>query len=300
MGKKYIVTGSAGFIGSHLVEKLINQGHEVIGIDNLSNGINKHSQLNFIEADVQHMDYSCFRHTDGVFHLAAQGSVPRSIENPDSAYVNNIDGFWGVLRACEHYSVPRVVFASSSSVYGDSKALPKVEDTIGRQLSPYSVSKLTNELMASVSPVKTVGLRFFNVYGSRQRHDINYPAVIPKWINNMRNGEQVEIHGDGNAFRDFTHVSDVVQALCLSMDTELENPSEIFNVGTGRYTTLNELLAHIRNEIGLGKAETMVSWDTENQPLIPQSIASIQKAMNLLGYKPETNIIDGLSETCRN
>jgi UDP-N-acetylglucosamine 4-epimerase len=293
-----LVTGCAGFIGSHLVDKLIEMDFTVVGIDNLSTGLkeNINPKCQFHKLDIRDpLIRDLFVGVDFVFHQAAMGSVPRSFEMPDEYKSVNVDGFYNVLRSCEVNGVKKLIYASSSSVYGDAEKLPKVENTIGKQLSPYSFTKRVNELMCEPSSIPTVGLRYFNVFGPRQRPDSAYAAVIPKWINAMLNSQTVTIHGDGSAFRDFTYVENVVQANVLAMLTET-NP-EIFNVGTGTYTLLNDLVCHIRNAIGLNNNELEIIWDKDTHVPITQSLASIEKINSMLKYYPEINLLQGIEKT---
>lgn len=275
-------------------------GFTVVGIDNLSTGLreNVHSDVHFHKMDIRDpLITDLFVGVDYVFHQAAMGSVPRSFEMPDEYKAVNIDGFYNVLRASEINGVKKLIYASSSSVYGDAEGLPKVEDKIGKQLSPYSFTKRVNELMCEPATIPTVGLRYFNVFGPRQRADSAYAAVIPRWINAMSTKAQVIIHGDGSAFRDFTYVDNVVQANILAMLTDLPERAEIFNVGTERWTLLNDLVCHIRNALGISKEDLKVVWDKDVHVPITQSLASIKKINSMLKYYPEVNILQGIEKT---
>ena len=298
---KCVVTGACGFIGSHLTDELLKRGHHVVAIDNLFNGfrenVDPRAELHI--ADVRNQAIQdLFKGADMVFHQAAIGSVPRSLRWPDQTYEANVEGFRNVLRICEEEEIKKLIFASSSSVYGDSRILPKREDEIGKQLSPYSVSKRVNELMAQVSPVKTVGLRYFNVFGPRQKPDSPYSAVIPKWIKSVQTNETITIHGDGTAFRDFTYIDDVIQANILAM-RDLPEISEVFNIGTGRYTILNDVLVHIIRALNFDKyavAKT-VSREVDTPPPVVASLADISRAQKILEYSPSHDFISGLYKT---
>lgn len=294
---KALVTGCAGFIGSHLADRLIKDGHKVIGIDNLSNGKpeNLNPKLKFWQADIRSAEIEdYFQGVDVVFHQAAIGSVPRSIKWPDDTYDANVEGFRNILRICEKLNIKKLVYASSSSVYGDHQNVPKTEDRIGKQLSPYSASKRVNELMAEVSPVTCIGLRYFNVYGPRQRQDSEYAAVIPKWIEALQAGQSIHMHGDGTAYRDFTFVSDAVEANLLAAN---HDKTDVFNIGTGNYTLLNDLLIYLMRSLDVPKDQVRLCRDTDNPPAMKASLADISKAQSLLGYLPKIHLIDGVKRT---
>lgn len=299
---KALVTGCAGFIGSHLTDRLIEEGFEVIGIDNLTSGLrsNINPKCKFMKMDIRDpLVHDLVSEVRYVFHQAAMGSVPRSFEQPDEYKSVNIDGFYNVLRACEHHRVKKLVYASSSSVYGDNKKLPKREDEIGKQLSPYSFTKRVNELMCEPATIPTVGLRYFNVFGPRQRSDSAYSAVIPRWIDAMTNRRDIVIHGDGSAFRDFTYVSNVVEANILAALTYTPQKAEVYNVGTQLYTLLNQLVALIRHATNTPKEylEECIRWDLEAKIPITQSIASIEKIREQLQYEVEVGIQEGIKRT---
>jgi UDP-N-acetylglucosamine 4-epimerase len=246
---KIVVTGAAGFIGSHLTHALLKRGHEVIAVDNLWTGSTKNiyeaihplpkeafSRLQFFEEDVR--DFNLYNKVDYVFHLAALGSVPRSIDRPLQTHQANVDAFFMTLNRARKANVKRFIYASSSSVYGDSLDPLKTEPHIGEQLSPYSASKRINEIYAeSFSQAygfDTLGLRFFNVYGPRQDPHGPYAAVIPKWIDSMKSKKSVEIYGDGNQSRDFTYVKDVVNVCLAAMGapSDILRSTRVLNVGT--------------------------------------------------------------------
>jgi UDP-N-acetylglucosamine/UDP-N-acetylgalactosamine 4-epimerase len=265
--RSWLVTGAAGFIGSHLVERLLQLGQRVVGLDNFATGRRENLDLvaavvgpesarrfTFLEGDVQDADRcaEACRGVDFVLHQAALGSVPRSVADPANTHRSNVNGFLTMLIAARDAGVERFVYASSSSVYGDHPALPKREDQLGRPLSPYAVSKLADELYADVFArtygMRVTGLRYFNVFGPRQDPEGPYAAAIPRWVGQILRGEPCVIFGDGETSRDFSFVANVVQANLLAAAAEGERPTpEIFNVACGDRTTLNEIYAAIRD-----------------------------------------------------
>ena len=314
----WLITGAAGFIGSHLVEHLLLLNQKVVGLDNFSNGKQKNldqvkqavsadqwSRFSFAEGDIRDLDI-CRKLSNGIdfiLHQAAVGSVPRSLDDPVNFNDNNITGTLNMLVTARDCNVRRFVYASSSSVYGDNPALPKVEDAIGAPLSPYAVTKYAAELYAGVFSrcyvMETVGLRYFNVFGRRQDPTGAYAAVIPKWIADMMQGNAVYINGTGETSRDFCFVENVVQANILAATTE--NPeavNQVYNIAVNDRTTLNQLFEIIRTHL-----EPHYSHLKEFKPTyrdfrpgdIMHSHANIAKARNLLGYRPSHNIKDGLS-----
>jgi UDP-N-acetylglucosamine 4-epimerase len=317
--KQWLVTGVAGFIGSNLLEALLRSDQRVGGLDNFSTGSRRNLQdvrekvgaerwqnFRMIEADI--CDWgacvdACTQ-VDYVLHQAALGSVPRSISNPIATNQSNVDGFVNMLCAAREAGVKRFVFASSSSVYGDSPILPKVEEQIGNGLSPYAVSKRANELYADVFSrcygMQTIGLRYFNVFGPRQDPDGPYAAVIPKWIAAMVQNEPVHINGDGETSRDFCYVANAVQANLLAATTEnIEAINRVYNVAVGERTTLNQLFSELRDRL-----LPQFSHLTQFKPLyrefrtgdVRHSHADISKARKLLGYEPTHRIENGLDE----
>jgi UDP-N-acetylglucosamine/UDP-N-acetylgalactosamine 4-epimerase len=317
--KQWLVTGVAGFIGSNLLEALLRSDQHVGGLDNFSTGSRRNLQdvrekvgaerwqnFRMIEADI--CDWracvdACTK-VDYVLHQAALGSVPRSISNPIATNQSNVDGFVNMLCAAREAGVKRFVFASSSSVYGDSPILPKVEELIGNGLSPYAVSKRANELYADVFSrcygMQTIGLRYFNVFGPRQDPDGPYAAVIPKWIAAMVQNEPVHINGDGETSRDFCYVANAVQANLLAATTEnIEAINRVYNVAVGERTTLNQLFSELRDRL-----LPQFSHLTQFKPLyrefragdVRHSHADISKARKLLGYEPTHRIENGLDE----
>jgi len=317
--KLWLVTGVAGFIGSNLLEALLRSDQRVRGLDNFSTGSSRNLQdvrekvgaerwqnFRMIEADI--CDWgacvdACTQ-VDYVLHQAALGSVPRSISNPIATNQSNVNGFVNMLCAAKEAGVKRFVFASSSSVYGDSPILPKVEGQIGNGLSPYAVSKRANELYAEVFSrcygMQTIGLRYFNVFGPRQDPDGPYAAVIPKWIGAMMHNEPVHINGDGETSRDFCYVANAVQANLLAATTE--NPAAIdqcFNVAIGERTTLNQLFEMLRQRL-LPQfphlREFKPFYGDFRRGDVPHSHADITRAKRLLGYEPSHRIDKGLDE----
>ena len=304
----FLVTGGAGFIGSNIVEYLIkyNAG-KVIVLDNLSNGYKKNIEkfialpnFKFIEGDITDFD-TCQNVVNGVdyiSHQAALGSVPRSIENPIATHLANTTGFLNVLTAAKDAKVKRVVFASSSSVYGDSKELPKTEDKIGNQLSPYAVSKRTKELYANVFALTygldVVGLRYFNVFGPNQSPNGAYAAAIPLFMDAVLNNKSPFINGDGEQSRDFTFVENVVQANIKAMFTDKEVKGKVMNIAFGGRTTINDLFYNIRNIVG-NKVEPIYRETRLGD--VKDSLADISLAKELINYNPDFSIEEGLKIT---
>ncbi|CAG5085289.1 SDR family oxidoreductase [Parvicella tangerina] len=312
-GKKILITGGAGFIGSNLAEHFVKQ-NDVVVLDNLSTGHLQNiehliglSNFQFIEGDIRDLA-TCLNHSkdvDLIYHQAALGSVPRSINDPITTNQVNIDGFLNMLNAAREQKVERFIYAASSSTYGDSKALPKVEENIGKPLSPYAVTKLVNELYADVFyklyETKVIGLRYFNVFGLRQDPNGAYAAAIPKFINKFASGEAPTIHGDGLQSRDFTHVDNVILANELAGTTT--NPDafgEVFNVACGKAVVLTDLVSTLKEE--LAQFDSSVSKvGVVNGPErigdIKHSLASIDKISRILGYQPVTHFNEGIKKT---
>lgn len=306
-----LVTGGAGFIGSHVCDALIAQGSVVRCMDNLATSkrsniahLEGRAEFTFMEGDIRSVE-DCVKALDGVdvvVHLAALGSVPRSIGDPLASHATNLTGFLTVLEASRKQGAKRFVYASSSSVYGDSKELPKREQNIGMPLSPYAVTKAGNEsyarLYTSLHGTSTIGLRFFNVFGERQDPEGPYAAAIPKFIRNFLKHRSPQIHGDGGQSRDFTYVGNAVQAvLCAVANTDPRSTGEVFNVAFGARTTLLELLDALRDELARidpAIAEVPVEHVPERSGDIRDSLADISKAKELLGYTPEVDLRAGL------
>jgi UDP-N-acetylglucosamine 4-epimerase len=316
--RTWLVTGVAGFIGSHLLETLMRLGQRVVGLDNFSTGHRRN--LDDVQARVRPEQWARFRFIEGdlrnpadcaaacvgverVLHQAALGSVPRSVADPATTNAVNIDGFLNLLVAARDAGVARFVYAASSSTYGDHPGLPKVEDQIGRPLSPYAVTKLVNELYAEVFArtygFKGIGLRYFNVFGPRQDPDGAYAAVIPKWIASLIAAEPVYINGDGETSRDFCYVGNVVQANLLAALVEDEAAiGQVYNVAVGDRTTLNELYAHLRQSL-LPRFDHLRSAEPVYRDFragdVRHSLADIGKAARLLGYQPTHRVGEGLA-----
>ncbi|MEX2596622.1 MAG: SDR family oxidoreductase [Salibacteraceae bacterium] len=312
-GKRILVTGAAGFIGSNLVENLLNNDNEVIGLDDFSTGFRENIQalladlkFTFIEGDIRRME-DCQKAVEGVdyvLHQAALGSVPRSINDPISTNEVNISGFLNMLVASRDANVKRFVYATSSSVYGDEQRLPKVEAKIGRPLSPYAVTKIVNEQYAQVFGelygIETIGLRYFNVFGKRQNPAGAYAAAIPKFIEHFMRHESPTIHGDGTQSRDFTYIENVLHANHIAMLTT--NPvavNEVYNVAFGEGTNLNELLEILQDLLSAFDSEITnieVKHGPERIGDVRHSLASIVKAETILGYRPQYDLRQGLGE----
>jgi UDP-glucose 4-epimerase len=301
---KAVVTGGAGFIGSHITAELLKQGYQVTVIDNLSTGkienlesVIKNPALIFVQGSITDSSLleKHFSGADYVFHQAAIPSVPRSIENPLATHEVNITGTLNVLTAARDKQVKKVVFASSSSVYGDTPTLPKKEDMLPNPQSPYAVSKLAAEyycwIFEKVYKLPTVCLRYFNVYGPRQDPDSQYSAVIPKFIKSIQNGKSPTIFGDGLQTRDFTYISDVVAANLLAAQS---NQGGIFNIGTGQSITLNQLVALMLRY--LERTDINSIYLPERSGDIKHSLADISAA-GLFGYEPQYSIERGIKET---
>lgn len=317
--KTWLVTGNAGFIGSNLTEFLLTHNQKVVGLDNFSTGYqhniddvlssvgeNAAKNFSFIHGDIADFE-TCLKACEGVdiiLHQAALGSVPRSIADPITSNRSNITGFLNMLTAAKDSGVKRFVYASSSSVYGDSEELPKVEERIGNLLSPYAVMKMTNELYASVFArtygIETIGLRYFNVFGRRQNPNGAYAAVIPKWVSSLLSSEDVYINGDGETSRDFTYIDNVIQMNLLAGTTT--NPlsfGQAFNVAVGGRSTLNKLYMIINHElakhIDTFKIHPAIYRDFRAGD-IRHSNANISKAQTLVGYAPTHTIEQGMKE----
>ena len=313
----WLITGAAGFIGSNLVDILLSLNQKVIGLDNLSLGnkkgldeiVNYYDKplFRFLEGDV-----SCFEDceeacsgVDFVLHQAALGSIPRSISNPINTNNSNINGFLNIIESAKNEKVKSFVYAGSSSTYGDHKDLPKIEEKIGKPLSPYSITKYVNELYADIYSLNygfdSVGLRYFNVFGRRQRVNGDYAAVIPKWIHKVTNNKHVEIYGDGNTSRDFCYIDNVIQAnLLATFNKTKKASSEVYNIAVGDQTSLNTLYDLIVKSVKERDPSIIVK-----EPIykdfrlgdMRHSQANISKAKNFLGYTPKYKVKEGIKET---
>jgi UDP-N-acetylglucosamine/UDP-N-acetylgalactosamine 4-epimerase len=317
--KTWLITGVAGFIGSNLLEALLKLNQRVVGLDNFSTGYQHNldevqslvsskqwSNFNFMEGDICDLT-SCLmacKGIDFVLHQAAIGSVPRSIEDPINTNKTNIDGFLNMLMAARDANVQRFVYAASSSTYGDHKDLPKLEDNIGRPLSPYAVTKLVNELYADVFArtynFRAIGLRYFNIFGKRQDPNGAYAAVIPKWVNNIIKNEEVFINGDGETSRDFCYIENTIQANLLAATTENQEAiNQVYNVALNERTSLNQLYQIIQNKL-IERVKGLTKKDPIYRDFRPgdvrHSLADINKAKDFLGYKPTHGVDQGLDE----
>lgn len=315
MATKVLVTGGAGFIGSNLCEHLLENGYQVRCLDNFATGkwqniiplIERFPETFEMQVgDIRKLD-DCRKAVDGVkyvFHEAALGSVPRSINDPITTNDVNIGGFLNMLVAARDAGVKRFIFAASSSTYGDSKSLPKVEDVIGKPLSPYAITKYVDELYADVFArtygTEYIGLRYFNVFGRRQDPHGAYAAVIPLFVKKFMNHEAPNINGDGEYSRDFTYIDNVIQMNILAMTTtNPEAVNQIYNTAFGERTTLNQLVGYLREFLGAKDSEILGIEPTHGPDRagdIPHSLACIDKAKNLMGYAPKYSMRDGLKE----
>ena len=318
--RRWLVTGVAGFIGSALLERLLDLGQTVIGVDNFITGHKKNLedvlainpderlQFRFVEGDLRDPEVAKKALEDGVdivLHQAALGSVPRSIKDPLASHQHNVDAFLNVLVAAKEAHVGRVVYASSSSVYGDHPGLPKVEDRIGRPLSPYAVTKRADEIYAQVFQdvygMQLIGLRYFNVFGRRQDPDGPYAAVIPRWIASLVEGRPCVIFGDGTSSRDFCYVDNIVQAnLLAATATEATVTNQIYNCGCNGRTDLRQLFAMIRDALAKTLPEIAnvePAFEPPRPGDIPHSQASIEKIADALGYVPTHQVGEGMVET---
>ena len=315
---KILVTGGAGFIGSNLTEALLERGHIVRILDNFATGkienllplLEKYPEaLTLQVGDIRNLE-DCNKATEGieyVFHEAALGSVPRSIKDPITSNEVNVSGFLNMLVASRDAGVKRFIYAASSSTYGDSKSLPKVEDVIGKPLSPYAVTKYVNELYAEVFSktygMETIGLRYFNVFGRKQDPNGAYAAVIPLFVKKLMAHESPIINGDGEYSRDFTYIDNVIQMNIRAMETN--NPEAIntvYNTAYGERTTLNQLVQYLKeylSEYDSAIADVEVKHGPNRAGDIPHSLANIDKAKNLLGYDPEFSMEQGLKEAVK-
>ncbi len=311
-----LITGGAGFIGSNLCEYFTHKGYRVVCLDNLATGhyyniepLLAYPNFTFIQGDIRNMD-ACLQAVSGVdyvLHQAALGSVPRSINDPITSNDVNVSGFLNMLVAARDAGVKRFIYAASSSTYGDSESLPKVEDVIGKPLSPYAITKYVNELYASIFSktygLETIGLRYFNVFGRKQDPNGAYAAVIPKFVMQLMNHESPVINGEGNYSRDFTYIDNVIQMNELAMTTSNQSAvNTVYNTAYGDRTTLNDMIKYLK--------EYLSEWDATIQDIpvihgpnrvgdIPHSLASIDKAKELLNYNPQYSFQQGLKEAVK-
>lgn len=305
--KKILVTGGAGFIGSNLIQSLLELNYRVVCLDNFSTGSESniapylnHSDFTLVEGDI--LDYDLLarivKDVDVVSHQAALGSVPRSMKDPATTNRVNIEGTLNVFKACVDNSISRVIYAASSSTYGDSMELPKIEERIGKPLSPYAVTKLVNELYADVFHrvygLNTIGLRYFNVFGPRQTTEGPYAAVIPIFIKAMLKGESPIINGDGSHSRDFTYVDNAVLANIKAIDTDQHHANTVYNIACGSATNLTELVDYLNEVLGTKIEPT---YKNERPGDVKHSLADISKAKSQLGYSVKHSIKEGLERT---
>lgn len=317
--RTWLITGVAGFIGCNLLEALLKNGQHVVGLDNFATG--HRANLGEIKGAVSREQWANFRLIEGdirdqiicaeacagvdyVLHQAALGSVPRSLKDPVTTNSVNIDGFLNMLVAARDARVGRFVYAASSSTYGDHPGLPKVENLIGKPLSPYAVTKYVNELYAEVFALnygfQSIGLRYFNVFGPRQDPAGAYAAVIPKWIAAMIRNEPVCINGDGETSRDFCYIANVVQANLLAATTDKQGAAnQVYNIAVGDRTTLNQLFEHLRANLAVQFPHLQAfrpTYDDFRAGDVRHSLADISKAREMLGYQPSHRVAEGLAE----
>ncbi len=309
--RHWLVTGGAGFIGSALVHELVGLGQRVRVLDNLATGKRENlapvrERIEFIEGDVASLDTcrAACGGIDHVVHLAALGSVPRSLENPLASHAANVNGFLSLLEAAREARLQRLVYASSSSVYGDAPELPKREERIGRPLSPYAATKRIDEIYAGVYQrcygLETIGLRFFNVFGPRQDPCGPYAAVIPRWIERLFSGEPCTLYGDGSTSRDFCFVANTVQALLLAATGSSSATDRVFNVGCHAETTLLELHALLAERVGAYVPSARGASPALAAPRkgdVQHSLASLDAITQHLGYAATHDVAAGLTET---
>ena len=316
--KNWLVTGVAGFIGSNLLEALLKLDQRVVGLDNFATGYQYNldevqslvtpaqwANFQFIQGDIRNLE-DCQRAcagVDHVLHQAALGSVPRSLADPITTNSANITGLLNMLVAARDAQVKSFTYAASSSTYGDHPALPKVEDNIGKPLSPYAVTKYVNELYADVFSkcygFHTIGLRYFNVFGPRQNPNGAYAAVIPKWVSSLLKGETVFINGDGETSRDFTFIQNAIQANLLAATSREDARNQVYNMAVGDRTTLKQLFAMVRdNLVPFGvPANAEPEYRDFRAGDVRHSLADISKAKELLGYQPTHKIADGIAQS---
>ncbi len=314
--QKILITGGAGFIGSNLCEYFLSKGYKVTCLDNFSTGhkyniehLFSNPNFELIEGDIRNLEdcKNAIKGADYVLHQAALGSVPRSINDPITSNDVNVSGFLNMLVASRDEGVKRFVYAASSSTYGDSESLPKIEDKIGKPLSPYAITKYVNELYADIFAktygLQTIGLRYFNVFGRKQDPNGAYAAVIPLFVKKFINHESPVINGDGNFSRDFTYIDNVIQMNELAMTTEnTEAVNTVYNTAFGDRTTLNDLVGYLKeflSEYDSEIAKVEVIHGPNRIGDIPHSLASIDKAKNLLNYNPKYSMKNGLKEAVK-
>ncbi len=311
-----LITGGAGFIGSNLCEYFVSKGHRVVCLDNFATGhrhniahLFNNDKFTLIEGDIRSAA-DCEKAVSGmdyVLHQAALGSVPRSINDPVTSNDVNVSGFLNMLVASRDAKIKRFIYAASSSTYGDSESLPKIEDKIGKPLSPYAITKYVNELYAEIFSntygLETIGLRYFNVFGRKQDPNGAYAAVIPKFVMQFMKHQSPVINGDGNFSRDFTYIDNVIQMNELAMTTQNRAAvNTVYNTAYGDRTTLNDLVRYLKqylSDFDPAIANVEVVYGPNRAGDIPHSLASIEKAKTLLGYDPKFSISEGLREAVK-
>jgi UDP-N-acetylglucosamine/UDP-N-acetylgalactosamine 4-epimerase len=313
---RVLVTGGAGFIGSNLCQALLDKNNKVICLDNFATGkrsnisdFESHKNFRLIEGDIRNLAdcEKAVKGIDYVLHQAALGSVPRSIKDPITSNDVNVGGFLNMLVASRDAGIKRFVYAASSSTYGDSESMPKVEDIIGRPLSPYAITKYVNELYADIFSktygLETIGLRYFNVFGRKQDPNGAYAAVIPKFVSMLMSGESPVINGDGNYSRDFTYIDNVIQANLLSLVTQKKEAiNTIYNVAFGERNTLNDLVGYLKeylSEFDARISNIEIEYGPNRVGDVPHSHASVLKAKNNLNYAPQFSLQQGLKEAVK-
>ncbi|WP_309609260.1 SDR family oxidoreductase [Flavobacterium sp.] len=313
---KILITGGAGFIGSNLCEYFLSKNHQIICLDNFSTGhyhniehLISNENFKLIEGDIRNYSdcQKAIQNVDYVLHQAALGSVPRSISDPITTNDVNISGFLNIISVAKEAKVKRFIYAASSSTYGDSESLPKVEEVIGKPLSPYAITKYVNELYADIFSktygIETIGLRYFNVFGRKQDPNGSYAAVIPKFVMQLMKHESPIINGDGNFSRDFTYIDNVIQMNELAMLTQnLEAINTVYNTAFGERTTLNDLIETLKIELSKFDSKILdvkIVYGQNRVGDIPHSLASIEKAKKLLGYNPQFSLQQGLKESVK-
>lgn len=312
----WLITGVAGFIGSNILERLLLSNQKVVGVDNLSTGSltnlknvkklvgkEKWKNFTFLKGNLAKIAIceKVIKNIDIVIHQAARGSIPKSIKDPISTNKDNITSFLNILTVAKDNGVKSFVYASSSSVYGDSKKLPKIENKVGSVLSNYALTKKVNEeyarLFYQLYNFKTIGLRYFNVFGKRQNPKGDYAAVIPKWIENAKNNKKILIYGDGKTSRDFCPVLNVVQANILAGLKNLKEKNYVFNVGTGSRINLNNLAKTIYALSNIQESKRKIIYKNFRQGDIKHSLSNINNIKKILGYKPSTSFKEGIKMT---
>lgn len=316
LNTKILITGGAGFIGSNLCEYFISKNYKITCLDNFSTGhrhniqtLIENKNFTFIEGDIRNST-DCKKAVEGidyVFHQAALGSVPRSLSDPITSNEVNVTGFLNMLVASRNAGVKRFIYAASSSTYGDSENLPKVEHIIGKPLSPYAITKYVNELYAEIFSktygLETIGLRYFNVFGRKQDSNGAYAAVIPKFVMQLMNHVSPVVNGDGNFSRDFTYIDNVIQMNELAMTTNNSDAiNNVYNTAFGDRTTLNDLLKYLKialSEYDASIGDIPIIYGPNRAGDIPHSLASIEKAKRFLGYNPKFSMQEGLKEAVK-